>query len=235
MAALRCSLFSGAGGLDLGLEAAGFDILAQVEMDGDCVGTLQLQAKNRVRKTLVIRSRLEDLTPGQVLDDLGLGKGDLTLLAGGPPCQPFTTSGNRQGLQDARATTLFPAYLKWVDELDPQALLIENVDGLLSAALLHRPLVKRGPGWLADADPEERKGSFLRWLLDEMRSRKYAVSWGIAEAADYGVPQMRQRAVLIAVKGKEPCWLPRPRFGGPGQPPFQTLRNALSGFSLWVM
>jgi DNA (cytosine-5)-methyltransferase 1 len=175
----------------------------------------------------VIPSRLEDLAPGQVLDDLGLCKGDLTLLAGGPPCQPFTTSGRRQGLQDARATTLFPAYLKWVDELDPQALLIENVDGLLSAALLHRPLVERGPRWPDDADPGERKGSFLKWLLDELKARKYAISWGIAEAADYGVPQMRQRAVVIAVKGSEPCWLPGPRYGGPGQLPFRTLRDAL--------
>jgi DNA (cytosine-5)-methyltransferase 1 len=222
------SLFSGAGGLDLGLEAAGFDILAQVEMDLDCVGTLRRQAKNRVKKTRVMGSRLEDLTPGQVLDDLGLSKGDLTLLAGGPPCQPFTTSGRRQGLQDARATTLFPAYLKWVDELDPHALLIENVDGILSAALLHRPLVERGPSWPWNAEPEERKGSFLKWLLDELRLRRYTISWGIAEAADYGVPQMRQRAVLIAVKGSDPCWLPQPSFGGPGQPPFSTLREALS-------
>lgn len=223
------SLFSGAGGLDLGLEAAGFNILAQVEMDPDCVDTLKLQAKNRVQKTHVIGSKLEDLTPGQVLDDLGLRKGDLTLLAGGPPCQPFTTSGRRQGLQDARATTLFPAYLRWVDELDPQALLIENVDGLLSAALLHRPLVERGPRWPSDTDPGERKGSFLKWLLDELKIRKYAITWGIAEAADYGVPQLRQRAVVIAVKGSEPCWLPQPRYGGSGQLPFQTLRDALSG------
>src|ERR1700728_1261483 len=120
------SLFSGAGGLDLGLESAGFDVLTQVEMDPDCVETLRLQAKNRVTKTQVIGSKLENVTPGQVLDDLGFAKGQLTLLAGGPPCQPFTTSGRRQGLQDARATTLFPAYLNWVDELAPQALLIEN-------------------------------------------------------------------------------------------------------------
>jgi DNA (cytosine-5)-methyltransferase 1 len=223
------SVFSGAGGLDLGLESAGFDVLAQVEMNLDCVGTLQRQAKNRVRRTHVFGSRLEDLTPGQVLDALGLSKGELTLLAGGPPCQPFTTSGRRQGLQDARATTLFPAYLKWVDELDPQALLIENVDGILSAALLHRPLVERGPRWPWDAEPEERKGSFLKWLVDELRLRDYTISWGIAEAADYGVPQLRQRAVMIAVKGKDPCWLPRPSFGGTDQPPFRTLRDSLSG------
>jgi DNA (cytosine-5)-methyltransferase 1 len=225
---IAVSLFSGAGGLDLGLEAAGFDILAQVEMDPDCVGTLQRQAKNRVSKTRVFGSRLEDLTPGQILDALELTKGQLTLLAGGPPCQPFTTSGRRQGLQDARATTLFPAYLQWVDELDPQALLIENVDGMLSAALYHRPLIERGARWPENADPQERKGSFLRWLLDELRARQYSISWGIAEAADYGVPQLRQRTVLIAVKGDEPCWLPLPTFGGSGQPPFRTLRDGLS-------
>jgi len=223
------SLFSGAGGLDLGLEAAGFDILTQIEMDPDCVATLELQAKNRVTKTHVIGKRLEDVTPNQVLSDLGLAKGELTLLAGGPPCQPFTTSGRRQGLQDARATTLFPAYLKWVDDLAPQALLIENVDGLLSAALFHRSLVERGPGdkWLHEAEPGERKGSFLKWLLDELRLRDYAIAWGIVEAADYGVPQMRQRTALIAVKEREPCWLPLPTFGGPGQPPYRTLKNAL--------
>lgn len=221
------SLFSGAGGLDLGLEWAGWDILAQVEMDGDCAETLRRQAKDRTKPTNVIESRLEDLEPDHVRDDLGLRKGQLALLAGGPPCQPFTTSGRRRGLADARATTLFPAYLTWVDAFDPQALLIENVDGMLSAALQHRPLSQRGPRWPWDAGLAERKGSFLKWLLDELHSRRYAVSWGIAEAADYGVPQMRQRSVLIAVKADRPCWLPPPKFGGPGQPTFRTLRQAL--------
>jgi DNA (cytosine-5)-methyltransferase 1 len=221
------SLFSGAGGLDLGLEWAGLNILAQVEMDTDCIQTLTRQAKDRQAPTKVIAARLEDLTPTSVRDDLGLRKGQLLLLAGGPPCQPFTTSGRRRALLDARATTLFPAYLSWVDAFDPKALLIENVDGMLSAALRHRPLEQRGPQWPRGADATERKGSFLKWLLDELRLREYSVSWGIVEAADYGVPQMRQRAVLIAVKGDRPCWLPAPCFGGPGQPPFRTLRETL--------
>lgn len=225
------SLFSGAGGLDLGLERAGFNILAQVEMDAGCVQTLTRQAKNRRAPTTVIASRLEDLSPNSVRDELGLSRGQLLLLAGGPPCQPFTTSGRRRGLLDARATTLFPAYLSWVDAFDPQALLIENVDGMLSAALQHRPLDQRGPRWPQDSDLMERKGSFLKWLLDELRLRNYSVSWGIVEAADYGVPQMRQRAVLIAVKGGRPCWLPIPTFGGSSQPPFRTLRGALANVS----
>ncbi|MCX5068756.1 DNA cytosine methyltransferase [Micromonospora lupini] len=222
------SLFSGAGGLDLGLEWAGWNIAAQVEMDPDCVGTLQRQAKNRERPTKVLDRRLEDIDPVQLRDELGFRPGELPLLAGGPPCQPFTTSGRRQGLSDARATTLFPAYLTWVDAFDPQFLLIENVDGMLSAALQHRPLVERGPRWPLDAPLEERKGSFLKWLLDQLGLRGYAVSWGVAEAADYGVPQMRQRSVLIATKGAVPCWLPRPTFGTANQP-FKTLRQALQG------
>ncbi|MBO0805306.1 MAG: DNA cytosine methyltransferase [Nocardiopsaceae bacterium] len=220
-------MFSGAGGLDLGLEHAGLKILAQVEMDADCVQTLIRQSKNRPQPTEVIQSRLEDLDPESLREGIGFRKGELPLLAGGPPCQPFTTSGRRRGLLDARATTLFPAYLEWVDAFDPRALLIENVDGMLSAALRHRPLEERGRRWPEGAESEERKGSFLKWFLDELKSRKYSVSWGIAEAADYGVPQMRQRTVLIAVKSDRPCWLPAPRFGGAGQPPFRTLRDAL--------
>src|SRR5487761_907110 len=100
------SLFSGAGGLDLGLEWAGYDILAQVEMNLDCVGSLERQAKDRSKRTRVIGSKLEDLEPSHLRDDLGLRRGELALLAGGPPCQPFTTSGRRKGLLDARATTL---------------------------------------------------------------------------------------------------------------------------------
>lgn len=222
------SLFSGAGGLDLGLEMAGWDVLAQVEMDPDCVGTLRLQAECRQRPTQVVPARIEDVDAAALRRSLGLRRGELTLLAGGPPCQPFTTSGLRQALSDRRANTLFPAYLGLVDEFDPRALLIENVDGMLSAALRHRPLLERGRDWSGTAPFEERKGSFLRWFLDELVDRGYAVAWGVVEAADYGVPQHRQRAIVTAVKGTRPCWLPPPTHGGPDQPAFRTLQQALS-------
>lgn len=223
------SLFSGAGGLDEGLRQAGWDILAQVEMDADCAKTLELQAKRLGEATQVLNRRVEDIDPRQLRLDLGLRRGSLPLLAGGPPCQPFTTSGRRRGLTDQRATTLFPTYLRWVDEFSPRALLIENVDGMLSNALQHRPLIERGLGWPRDAPPEEQKGSFLKWLLDELRTRGYSVAWGLAEAADYGVPQLRQRAIVIAVKGSTPCWLPLPTHGQTGLPPYRTLRHALDG------
>jgi DNA (cytosine-5)-methyltransferase 1 len=220
------SLFSGAGGLDLGLAKAEWKVLAQVEVDGDSVDSLHKHSKFHVEAPLLLNERIEDVSPGHLRRSLGLRKGQLTLLAGGPPCQPFTTSGLRQSINDARAASLFPRYLEFVREFKPRALLIENVDGLLSAALSHRPLVDRGSG-SPPLQESERKGSFLRWLLNELGGLGYSLSWGVAEAADYGVPQMRQRAIIIGIRGKSPCFLPAATFGGDGLPPYRTLRQAL--------
>jgi DNA (cytosine-5)-methyltransferase 1 len=99
---------------------------------------------------------------------------------------------------------------------------------MLSAAIRHRPLLKRGRGHDPMA-PEERKGSFLYWLVQQLTVLGYAVSWGVVEVADYGVPQMRQRAILIGVQGTEPCFLPPPRYGWRGLPAYRTLRHALAG------
>jgi DNA (cytosine-5)-methyltransferase 1 len=148
-------------------------------------------------------------------------------MAGGPPCQPFTTTGLRQAANDRRASSLFPAYFKFVAEFQPKTILIENVDGMLSAALRHRPLIARSKD-CAPLEPDELKGSFLRWFLEALVDQGYSVCWGVLEAADYGVPQMRQRAILIGVRGEGPCYLPPPQFGWPGLPPYRNLRWALS-------
>lgn len=222
------SLFSGAGGLDLGLEGAGWEVLVQVEMDRACAGTLHRHAEHLGKRPEIIQAPIESVDPGGLRRSLGLRRGDLDLLAGGPPCQPFTTTGLRQAISDRRASTAFPTYLTFVSEFLPRALLIENVDGMLSAALRHRPLVERGRGRPALA-PEEQKGSFLQWLLGQLAHLGYAVSWGVADASDFGVPQRRQRAVLLGVRGTAPCFLPSPTHGGPGQPRVRTLRDGLRG------
>lgn len=221
------SLFSGAGGLDLGIEMANGRILAQVEMDADSVETLRRHARATGSGAVVHHTKIEELDASDLRRQLGLSPGDLTLLAGGPPCQPFTTAGLRKAINDARASSLFPKYLEYVDEFEPRALLIENVDGLLSAALRHRPLSRRGKGH-APLEWEERKGSFLYWFLGELTTRGYSVSWGVLEAADYGVPQLRQRAFLVGVRGERPCYLPPARFGRPGLPAYRTLRHGLA-------
>ena len=220
------SLFSGAGGLDLGLESAGWSVLAQVEMDIDCVNTLRLQAEGRSRRPEVIHARLEDVAPEALRRRIGFKRGELGLLAGGPPCQPFTTAGLRQATNDRRASSLFPAYFEFVRQFQPRTLLIENVDGMLSTALRHRKLEDRGKG-NAPMSAEEHKGSFLKWFLETLTDLGYSVSWGVVEAADYGVPQMRQRAILIGIRGAEPCFLPSPQFGRDRLPQYRTVRWAL--------
>lgn len=226
------SLFSGAGGLDAGLEAAGWRALAQVEIDHDAAETLRLAARRREAKgeppTSVIEAPVAEVSPSELRQRLGVRRGELGLVAGGPPCQPFTTHGRRRSINDERAASTWPSYLDFVDEFDPRAILIENVDGLLSAALRHRALLERGRNAEPLAD-DERKGTFLRWLLQELTSRGYTVSWGVAEAADYGAPQFRQRAILLGVQGSEPCYLPPATHGGVGQPDFVNLKQALVG------
>lgn len=224
---IALSLFSGAGGLDQGLERAGWRLLGQIEMDTSCARTLAMHNETRDVPVAVFPKPIEQVNPAELRQELELEPGELTLLAGGPPCQPFTTSGLRRALTDRRASSSFPAYLEYVAEFLPSALLIENVDGMLSAALRHRPLTERGK----DNPPlqlEERKGSFLRWLVGELTELGYAVSWGVTEAADYGVPQLRQRAVLLGVRGTAPCFLPEPEFGRDGLPPYRAIRDGLS-------
>jgi DNA (cytosine-5)-methyltransferase 1 len=224
---LALSLFSGCGGLDLGLERAGWLVAGQVEMDADAAGTLRLHAEQSDVGRIIRQQPIEHISPRSLRDSLGLRRGQLTLMAGGPPCQPFTTSGLRQALQDRRASSLFPAYLDYIREFQPRSLLIENVDGMLSAALRHRPLHLRGRG-NPPLDRDEMKGSFLRWLVESLSDEGYAVAWGVVEAADYGVPQMRQRAILLGVRGSDPCWLPPHTHGSEGFPSFRTLRDALA-------
>jgi DNA (cytosine-5)-methyltransferase 1 len=197
-------------------------------MDDDCVNTLRLQAEGKPNPPHIIHKRIEDVRSQGLKKRLGLDRGDLGLLAGGPPCQPFTTTGLRQATNDPRASSLFPAYFEFVRHFLPRTVLIENVDGMLSAALWHRKLEARTKAH-PPLKPDEQKGSFLKWFLDQLVALGYSVAWGVLEAADYGVPQMRQRAIIIGVRGKEPCFLPLPRFGWDGLAPYRTLRSALAG------
>jgi DNA (cytosine-5)-methyltransferase 1 len=217
------SLCTGAGGLDLGVEAAGFRVVGQVEIDADSVGTLRAHQRLTGTDARVVHAGIEDVDPRHLREELGLARGELSLLAGGPPCQPFTTHGRRQGIRDGRVSSLFPSYLRYIREFAPATFLMENVDGLLSAAIVHRPLSERTKD--RPMGPEEMKGSFLRWLVGELCALGYTVCWGILEASDFGVPQMRQRAFLLGTKSSAPCYLPE----GNRDAPRTTLREALSG------
>jgi len=234
------SLFTGAGGLDLGLEQAGFETLSLVEKDAPARATLRLNKEHHFSglPDQVFEDVLS-LSGEDLLNASGLGVGELDLLSGGPPCQSFSTAGHRLSVEDPRGS-LFGRYLQLVGELRPRFFVIENVRGLLSAALEHRPLAERGPG-NPPLRPEEELGSLLQLvILPEIIDRLgYEVAYGLVNAADYGVPQARERVVFIASRDHElngasitDLMPPTHTSGTPsGLRPHVTLRNSLEGLS----
>lgn len=160
-------LCAGAGGQAFGLERAGFDHEALVEIDNHCRNTLQL---NRPHWN-VISDKQADLRAF----DGRLYKG-VDLLAGGLPCPPFSKAGKQLG--DADERNLFPDMLRLVDEIRPKALMIENVRGFLDAVF----------------------ADYRQNLKQQLRKLGYETDWHLFNASDFGVPQLRPRVVIIALR-----------------------------------
>ncbi len=187
------SLYSGAGGLDYGFEAAGFRTGAAVEMDHDCCETLR---KNR--SFPVFEKSIFDVPTAQMLEAARVTRGELDLVIGGPPCQPFSKAGywargDSKRLDDPRAATL-DAYMRVVDEALPRAFVLENVEGL--------------------AYTEKNEGlNLVLDMIEQINRRhkvRYAPVFRVLNAADFGVPQLRQRLFLVAARDGQPFVFPAP-------------------------
>jgi DNA (cytosine-5)-methyltransferase 1 len=218
------SLFSGALGLDLGLEQAGLDLRVAVESDRWAANTIR-----RNRPDLpVIQRKIEDVSTSEILEAAGLQVGEAFLVSAGPSCQAFSTAGARRSLDDPRGT-LFREFLRVVDEAKPRFFVMENVRGVLSAAVRHRPLAERGPGF-PPLQPEEQHGSAFRLICSELAATGYYGVFDLLNTADYGVAQTRLRLVFIGSRDGEAVDLPdathaetpRPRRRG-----WQTLRDVI--------
>jgi DNA (cytosine-5)-methyltransferase 1 len=207
------SLFTGAGGFDLGLETAGFEPVLCVESDEECRLTL---ARNRPNWQLSNPGDLHQLTPRQLLKQAGLKPRQLTLLAGGPPCQPFSKSGywntgDALRLHDPRSSTLH-GYIDVVEATLPKIILLENVRGL------------------AFAGKNEGLQLIERGLQKINRSHRTAYKPQVItiDASDYGVPQVRERVIVIASVDGRQIDLPNPSHGdGPGRSPRLTAWDAI--------
>lgn len=222
------SLFSGAMGLDLGLEEAGIGVAACVEIDGPSCRTIRTNRPD----VPVVEGDIRQLEPQRILDLAGLERGKAFLVSGGPPCQAFSTAGRRGSFGDPRGS-LFADYARFVGYIKPEYFLMENVRGLLSAAIEHRPLAERGDGH-APLKPEERLGSALKVILGEFDRLGYSVGYRLLNAADYGVPQNRQRIIFIGSREGRNVAFPKPthsREGANGLPAWRTLGDALDGLS----
>ena len=192
------SLFTGAGGLDLGLEAAGFKPALCVELDEDSKATLR---KNRPDWRLADAGDIHALGPDKILRQAGLKPREVRLLVGGPPCQPFSKSaywsnGNGRRLHDSRADTL-GAYVRVVEAALPEVLLLENVKGL------------------AYKDKDEGIKLLRRELaaINRRHGTNYALQEIHLNTVAYGVPQVRERLFLVATIDGRFFKLPPPTHG----------------------
>jgi DNA (cytosine-5)-methyltransferase 1 len=192
------SLFSGAMGLDIGLEKAGLNVVIGQDFDESCVKTMRANGHN------VLGGDIREIDPRKFLELTGLSIGEPFLICGGPPCQPFSTAGKRLGINDPRGS-LFMDFIRMIDYIRPRFFVMENVKGIMSAPLKHVPLAERD-----ENDPDQRLGTVLDVILSEFDKLGYKTVYGVLDAVNYGVPQFRERFVLIGSRDNEGIFLPIP-------------------------
>lgn len=219
------SFFSGAMGLDQGLEKAGIHLLAACEFDKACRRTITAN-----RPDIGLLGDIWKYSTNDIRTAAGLNRDDdIDIIVGGPPCQAFSTAGARRGFEDVRGNA-FLRYIEIILELRPKFCVIENVRGLLSAPMVHTPHVERGKDWTPDL--EERSGGALFHVLQLLRAGGYGVSFNLYNAANFGVPQSRERVILVCSRdgAKLPHLMPtHSQDGSFGLPKWRTLRQALAG------
>ena len=285
------SLFAGGGGLDLGLESAGFHTLVATEKEEHCCQTLianrelaQLGAGDR-RKFLedlfaeqrcylksakseiqseiericqqpsgfsplihakVLQGDIREISSQTLLDAARLKPGELFLLAGGPPCQPFSRAGKRETVEVADGK-LFLEFVRTVREIRPRWFVFENVKGLLFAKteVIGQQCLKCNHGWLPPFESryspdllpvccpkcgsknignESRaaRGGSLDIILNEFESIGYKCRWNVLNAVDFGAPQFRERLFIVGSRDGETFDFPVPSHGEvAGQAPQQ--------------
>ncbi|MGD0351507.1 MAG: DNA cytosine methyltransferase [Verrucomicrobiota bacterium] len=220
------SLFSGAMGLDIGLERAGFECVVCNEIDPLAIETIRLNKP----KLPVIATAVENVSHKILSEAAGFDVRGLDLLVGGPPCQAFSVFGQRRGLRDGRGRLIFE-FQRLVKEVRPKTFLMENVRGLHSMPLVTKDARLEN----ADIPPEhEKAGSLLQELVHSFQEIGYRVDCYLVNSANYGAPQIRERLLCIGNLYNLDVNFPPPQFSNrPSDrlPPFRTLRDAIgNGF-----
>jgi DNA (cytosine-5)-methyltransferase 1 len=186
-------VFAGAGGLTRGLQLAGWRVVQAIDFDANCVATHQMNFPT----TAVSCEDARELKWRQFRG--------LDLLAGGPPCQPFSVAGHLQAHNDVR--DMIPEFVRAVREAKPRAFMMENVPGL--ATPRHLP--------------------YLAGVIEQLSSLGYAVRAMILDAADFGVPQHRRRLFLVGLPPMVQFEFPLPEYGPGSSRPHMSVAEALKG------
>lgn len=215
------SLFSGAGGLDLGVEAAGFVTRLCTDIDDFSCKTLNLNKSRQhgsfLRQATIAQRNIKEYSTEEILKDAGLTKEQVDLVYGGPPCQAFSVFGKRQGINDPRGTLLWD-YIRVIREIQPRSFIFENVAGILTV-------------------DDGRVFDMLKAALEtnETGERCYNLSNALFNTAAYGIPQYRQRVIIYGVRCHEAIPLPaethytQPDTPVPGLLPPVTVATAFRG------
>jgi DNA (cytosine-5)-methyltransferase 1 len=208
-------LFAGGGGLALGLHEAGFSPVAVVERDPDSCRTL----RQNWLEIMATKPRLIESDVGAI--DFREWQGRARMVSGGPPCQPFSIGGKHRGDRDKR--DMFPEAVRVVRAVQPEAFVFENVRGLL-----RKSFAKYFSHILLQLQyPELTRGGEEDWTEHLIRLERhhtsgsefglrYRVLFQKVNAADFGVPQHRERVILVGFRWdiKEPWSFPRPTHSG---------------------
>ena len=215
---IALSLFSGAGGMDIGIKRSGFSVLANLEIDKYCCETLRAAVEREKADTIIYETDIQKVDPAQLGSNLHLNPKELDLLFGGPPCQPFSLAGKQNGLSDNRGPLLFEV-IRFADYFKPRVILLEQVKGLLSAK-----------------DVSGKRGGVFEKFISELERIGYFPKWQLCSAADYGVPQLRERIFVVATHGVNRFEFPAQTHTSPenvpnlfGLLPYVTVGDVLNG------
>ena len=208
------SFFSGAMGLDIGMKKGGIDALLACESDKACRMTIDLNNPD-----IALIGDINLYSADQILEFAKIPEGrKVDVIFGGPPCQAFSTAGNRKGFDDERGN-VFLRYLTIIGDIKPKYVVIENVRGLLSSPYPYKTY------------NEPIKGGALLEVLDRLHDMGYTVSFNLYNSAYFGAPQIRERIVIIGKLGSDRVSYLKPshdEIGNDNLAPWRTLKDALS-------
>lgn len=214
------SLFSGAMGLDLGLEKCGYKPILVSDHDPCCVATIKMNRPNLP----IFMGDLGTATKDSLERLSGQPVTEIPLVVGGPPCQAFSVFGKRRGVEDQRGKLVFD-FVRLVSEIRPLTFILENVRGLHSM-----PMVPHKGKRAAAQGDQARHGSLLREVLRRFEEVGYRVDCFLVNAVNYGAPQLRERLLCVGNRFNLKASFPKPQYSNRSDdrcPPFRTLRDAI--------
>ena len=209
------SLFSGAGGMDLGFEMAGFETAIALEYDSSCCDTLRANRSH----LKIIEGDISSVTTEQILRTAALKPLEAALVVGGPPCQSFSLAGKRLGMGEARGRLVLD-FIRVVREALPIGFIMENVKGMAN--------------WEQGAALKAIEDELSDCVVYEGKNYQYVVQHKVLNAADFGVPQFRERIFLVGNRIDKVFDFPKPtHFSSSKNPSLFTDEHEKQYASVW--